>query len=125
MKLTTFYSRLFFWLLTILWMAFIFFLSARSTVGIGQTEVSRFLILKFFHLVEYFMLYILIRLASGSSKTALILTYLYAVSDELHQIFVPGREGKWLDTLIDFVGTLIGLTFHRLILTRFRFLRSL
>jgi VanZ family protein len=106
-------------------MSFIFYLSARSTVGIGQTEVSRFVILKFFHLVEYFVLFILIRLSSGSAKTALILTYLYAVSDELHQVFVPGREGKWLDTLIDLLGMLIGLLFFRLVLTRFRFLRSL
>ena len=33
----------------------------------------------------------------------------YAVTDEFHQIFVPTREGKPLDVLIDASGALLGL----------------
>lgn len=34
---------------------------------------------------------------------------LYAVSDEFHQLFVPGRAGLVSDVLIDFGGVLIGV----------------
>lgn len=32
----------------------------------------------------------------------------YAVSDEIHQLFVPGRSGELMDTLIDSSGVLLG-----------------
>ncbi len=35
--------------------------------------------------------------------------YLYAVSDEIHQRFVPGRSGELRDTLIDLSGAIIGV----------------
>ena len=35
---------------------------------------------------------------------AWVLTVLYAVSDEYHQTFVPGRNGNALDVLIDASG---------------------
>jgi len=93
----------------IVWMAFIFFLSSQSTIGIGQTRTQRFLILKTFHLIEYAVLYVLIYFATNSTKKSIPLTYLYALSDEFHQSLVPGREGRFTDTLIDFLGILIGV----------------
>lgn len=36
-------------------------------------------------------------------------TVVFAVSDELHQIFVPGRSGEVTDVLIDGTGALIGI----------------
>ncbi len=33
----------------------------------------------------------------------------YAATDELHQLFVPGRAGKFTDVLIDSGGVIIGL----------------
>lgn len=33
----------------------------------------------------------------------------YAVTDEIHQIFVPGREGRIFDVGIDSLGTLTGI----------------
>lgn len=38
------------------------------------------------------------------------LSLIYAVSDEIHQIFVPGRAGRLTDVLIDFVGSVCGVT---------------
>lgn len=37
--------------------------------------------------------------------------FLYAISDEMHQSFVPGRDASWLDLLIDAFGAVsaIGL----------------
>jgi VanZ family protein len=32
---------------------------------------------------------------------AMAITFLYACSDEFHQLFVPGRAGRFTDVLID------------------------
>jgi VanZ family protein len=45
-------------------------------------------------------------------KTAglvLLIAFLYAASDEIHQLFVPNREGRFLDVLIDTSGAALGL----------------
>lgn len=38
---------------------------------------------------------------------AIILSLLYAISDEYHQTLVPTREGKLRDIFIDFAGILL------------------
>lgn len=38
---------------------------------------------------------------------AILLTLLYAISDEYHQTLVPTREGKLRDVIIDFAGIMI------------------
>lgn len=45
------------------------------------------------------------------SQVALVigLTSLYAASDEMHQAFVPNREGRFHDVMIDTVGAALGL----------------
>ncbi len=40
---------------------------------------------------------------------ALSITFLYACTDEIHQIFVPGRSGQLVDVIIDTSGALIAL----------------
>jgi len=40
---------------------------------------------------------------------SLLCSALYATSDEIHQLFVPGRSGEVLDVLIDTCGALFGL----------------
>ena len=40
---------------------------------------------------------------------ALLIAFLYACSDEFHQLFVPGRSGEILDVLIDTLGSLTGI----------------
>ncbi len=39
---------------------------------------------------------------------------LSAFSDELHQSFVPGRDARWQDVLIDSTGTAAGMLLYRL-----------
>ena len=39
---------------------------------------------------------------------SIILGFLYACSDEIHQIFVPGRSGLFTDVLLDTAGVLFG-----------------
>ena len=41
---------------------------------------------------------------------ALSLVFLYAASDELHQVFIPSRTGQISDVVVDVLGGAIGLT---------------
>lgn len=107
---------LFFWGPVFLWMGAIFIFSSRPRFGITEEFFFDFLIFKTLHMIEYALLYFLLfRAFYHSSKysiakqlvVALIFSVLYAVGDEVHQAFVPTREGKIRDILIDSTGILI------------------
>ena len=49
--------------------------------------------------------------------SALTISLLYAISDEIHQLFVPGRAGQIRDVLIDFSGSLTGIIFALIFIT--------
>lgn len=40
---------------------------------------------------------------------SLLICLIYSISDEVHQIFVPGRSGEVFDVLIDTLGSFIGI----------------
>ncbi len=68
------------------------------------------------HFTEYMILFFLLMLAFSvrwERKTArwwaLLGTFLYAASDEFHQLFIPGRVGDVFDVMIDTSGGLFGL----------------
>ena len=68
------------------------------------------------HFTEYMILFFLLLLAFSvrwERKTArwwaLLGTFLYAASDEFHQLFIPGRVGDVFDVMIDTSGGLFGL----------------
>lgn len=85
-----------------------------------KVEDSTFLVRKTAHFTEYLILGILVlQLLSDYTKinkrmliVSLIICYLYAVSDEVHQIFIPGRTAKVLDTFIDGAGSLVGIVIY-------------
>jgi len=106
---------------SIIWMSVIFYFSSRSTTGIGTNETDRFLILKSFHLIEYAILAGLLLFALYKNKLVIFIAYLYAISDEIHQSFVPGRTSRFRDTLIDLIGILIGVfIFEKFILKKIK-----
>jgi VanZ family protein len=99
----------------LVWMALIFFLSSRPDLpGAPDPALDRIL-KKSAHAGGYATLAILyVRALEGSgarrsAPVALVLTGLYAVSDEWHQTYVPGRDGNILDVLIDLAGGILGL----------------
>ncbi len=47
---------------------------------------------------------------------ALLVCVLYAISDEVHQMFVPGRGPGIKDVLIDSVGATVGIGMYMLII---------
>jgi VanZ family protein len=65
------------------------------------------------HFVEYAVLGALVTFAVGlrwrrAPLFAIVFSALYAVSDELHQAFVPGRVPDPLDLAIDVAGAALG-----------------
>jgi VanZ family protein len=45
---------------------------------------------------------------------AVLICALYAMTDEIHQIFVPGRSGQVGDVIIDSMGGLVGVALQQL-----------
>ncbi len=48
---------------------------------------------------------------------------LYAISDEVHQMFVPGRSGEVRDVCIDFLGALCGIFLCFALFNHLKFLK--
>jgi len=103
-----------FWAPAIIWMLVIFAFSSLTTQPVSQVYWREFLLKKSAHFIEYFILFILTYRAflnSGVKKErttyfSLIFCILYAISDEFHQSFTPGREPKIRDVLIDGGGSI-------------------
>lgn len=52
------------------------------------------------------------------------ISFCYAVSDEIHQILVPGRAGRIGDVLIDSAGTVCGIVLVIILLTIYKKIRK-
>lgn len=107
----------FYWLLVIVWCGFIFFLSSKPGLAVAAGYWD-FATRKPAHVLVYLILFILLFNALSFSFNNLknpnliivsfALTVLYGISDEIHQSFVPLREGKVLDIIFDVLGAVIG-----------------
>jgi VanZ family protein len=100
------------WLPALLWMAFIFYLSAQSRPLAKPPSTALSYVA---HFGEYAVLAFLLfwaQLSRGSWKgrwrlslvLSFVLAVLYGASDEFHQSFVPGRDASWLDLATDAAG---------------------
>ena len=85
-------------------------------VKVNIIEKLQFIVRKSAHFIGYMILGIL---ASGlilqyeninkKYPLAFLICVIYAISDEIHQLFVPGRAGQIRDVLIDSAGSLLGI----------------
>lgn len=102
-----------YWIPTLAWLMVIYLFSSQPTVQTTSVDLVDFSIKKTAHFTEYFILTIL--MVYSLSKTtklrfsrvlllAVFLSVFYAVSDEWHQSFVPGRQPRVRDILIDTFG---------------------
>ena len=99
------------WLPVVIWAALIF---CFSNIPHLKTNLKYdFILRKIAHVFEYFILTFLLHRAFKDSfnlNTFYLLIYpfslsfLYAVSDEVHQLFVPGRVCSIRDILTDAIG---------------------
>ena len=79
-------------------------------------EKLQFIVRKSAHFIGYMILGILasgLILYYGNINKKYLLAFLicviYAISDEIHQLFVPGRAGQVRDVLIDSAGSFLGI----------------
>jgi VanZ family protein len=105
------------WLPVLAWAGLIFGLSSVPDLGTGLGGWD-LVLRKIAHTAEYAILGALLVRATGHAGLAFALGTLYAVSDEIHQSFVPGRMGSPLDVAIDAVGVAIGIALWQLARTR-------
>jgi len=79
------------------------------------------------HLAAYFVLAFLLNFTlliqnkyPLSAKKAAIFTFLitllYGLFDEIHQLFIPGRFFDWWDFVADLIGSLLGIVLVKIIL---------
>ena len=143
------------WIILFLWMGIIFYMSHQpgnissqqsdlvlkilESIGINLTsslgEFSTLLIRKVAHVSEYFILcYLFIKVTEqyfDSKKAiifAIIFTVTYAISDEIHQYFIPGRAMAITDIIIDSIGAiLMGITriaYNKYKIKKLKFLKA-
>jgi VanZ family protein len=95
------------WLPVVLWAAVIFALSSVPSLssGLGAWDL---VLRKLAHLAEYTVLGALLARALPALHAQWAGTA-YALLDEVHQHFVPGRHGALLDVAIDATGVLAGV----------------
>ena len=129
-------KRIIYTALTLLWMLLIFLMSAQ-TAEVSGTESSAIsekilsflienpsqnlidtvetIIRKLCHFFEYALLCALLyrtlfcyEITGKMLALSILIAVLYAISDEIHQFFVPGRACRFYDVLIDTLGALLG-----------------
>lgn len=144
MKLKKYTYNKIFYVLVIAWMVLIFWFSHQpvnksSELSGGITEIIvdklesilkidldnelfEHLIRKAAHFTEYMILGILMYIAFSKNNAfdsrrvliCVIICVLYAISDETHQYFVPGRATRVADVVIDIAGAISGVFIARL-----------
>jgi VanZ family protein len=96
------------WLPVVAWAALIFTFSSIPSLstGLGTWDL---VLRKATHVTEFAILGALLLRALWAAVPAFVLGLAYAVTDEIHQHFVPGRTAAPLDVAIDAAGVLIGI----------------
>lgn len=126
--------NLWYWGPTLVWMGLIFFLSSRMSVEVSSVYAIQFLVFKSLHIIEFGMLTLLLYRSLKNTRggeiwqnmyLAWLYAIAYAVTDEVHQMFIPTREGRMRDIGIDIVGiTLVILILWKYIPTAPKRLKS-
>ena len=102
------------WTMLVAWMVLIFLFSNQPSLPHLPAGWLDLIFKKLAHATAYGILFVLWKNALSRhishsevpALLALIFVLGYAISDEWHQSFVPGRHGQSLDVLIDFSGAL-------------------
>ena len=104
-------SKRFLRLMPWLWMLIIFYASSRQKIAISQSFWLSFLLFKSLHVIEYGVLFLLWAFALNnkpySIEASILISSVYGIIDETHQTFVPTRQGRVQDVIIDITGILI------------------
>ena len=110
---------IFFWLPVVIWALIIFRFSANPTIQASHINWKDFVIKKTAHIIEYAILSLLLYRGFVNSSMekrragfwAIYLAIFYAISDEVHQNFTPGREPTLRDVFFDTIGAILAILF--------------
>ncbi len=128
-------------LLVFLWMLLIFLMSSfdatdssnqsnfivniiSNILNIENARLLSLIIRKLAHFTEYLILgFLTINMLNKNDISrkyliSILICIIYATSDEIHQIFVPGRAYQIRDILIDSIGSITGVYLYKLINTK-------
>ncbi len=104
------------WILSISTMVFIFYMSSLTSITVLSNLPYR---AELYHFGIYCVLtlFMMIALSEGGVKKhlfiwAITISFIYALSDELHQLFVPGRFASITDVVLDAMGITKAGTFY-------------
>lgn len=133
------------WTLVVIFLGFIFSLSAQDaeeSKELSDSLVSRIIewinlyidgetLRKIAHMLEFTALAFSLNNAifatwekKNSSIISFVLTVAVMISDEIHQIFVPGRAFQFSDLLIDGIGAIIGVIAYIIIYKMFLMIKE-
>ncbi len=110
------------WGPVVLWAGLIFIVSGIPSLssGLGLWD---FVLRKIAHMVEFgFLAVLVIRALTKTVQNwpavrllgvGAAASFLYAISDEVHQYFVPGRTASFGDVLIDGCGIMLAILIYR------------
>lgn len=117
--------KIFRWFITLAYAGIIFYLSSRTWNGTPWFTHSD----KVIHILMYAGLGFLCLWSLRSTALrkralifpfAVVLTTFYGLSDEIHQMFVPGRSAEFFDLISDGLGAFLGAYLACVIAKKFR-----
>ncbi len=97
------------WGPVVAWAVLIFAFSSIPALGTGLGTWD-LVLRKLAHFAEFAILGALLLRALRDVPAAVLAGLAYAATDEVHQVFVSGRQGSVLDWAIDAAGVLAGVT---------------
>lgn len=115
------------------WFVKIFHLSWKKAQILKMAELIETPVRKCAHFMEYALLGLIFRVHQDALRTLRFLRYrgklwhgvlfcgAYAISDEIHQYFVPGRACRAFDMGLDTLGAAFGILIADIIIFRFLF----
>ncbi|MBU4308781.1 MAG: VanZ family protein [Nanoarchaeota archaeon] len=97
------------WEIFVLIGLFIFYMSSLSFSGVGDSTLGSYSII--YHIVVFFFFSLFLQISLHKGKedwflliAGIFISLAYGVSDEIHQLFVAGRQCSLLDIVWDGVG---------------------
>lgn len=110
------------WLLVIIWMGVIYWFSDQSQLIPPTNPLLAHAIAVLGHITFFGILYLFFTRAAKASyplhswrllQVGLVFVFLYGLSDEYHQSFVPGRDASLLDVGLDVIGAVLVNSFNK------------
>ena len=109
-----------YWVPPILYMVLIFAVSSMKQPPLPTPKFEWLSIDKIYHFIEFGILSVLLTIAFVNVPpkwlsegriwvTAALISILYGASDEVHQMFVPGRFATYSDFVSDAIGAIVGV----------------